>query len=209
MNVESDHPDCYGDIDDLYQAFSDFVGNLRNNGFIVVFDGVEYSKLHICDNAHIIKFGLKPNSDVRAELISEQNGVCEYDLFINREYVCRLKPNLVGKHNVANVLAAAAVCYECGVDMDVFKNTVENFSGVKRRFEKVGEVNGAKIILDYAHHPSEIIATIDAAKACADGMVRVYFQPHTFSRTAKYFSQFSTAFIKADEVNFLPTYPVR
>ncbi len=209
LNVESDHPDCFCDNDELYQAFAKFVGNVQNDGFIVVNDCVEYSKLQICKNVHIIKFGQKPDSDVRTEIVEELNGVCEYDLICNGEYFGRVRSGLVGKHNIANVLAAAAVCNLYGVDKKVFVKTVETFGGVKRRYERLGEINGAEIISDYAHHPSEIIATIAAAKSRTKGAVRVYFQPHTYSRTAKYFSEFSTAFNGADEVNFLPTYPAR
>ncbi|UKI47344.1 MAG: hypothetical protein L6V82_05195 [Clostridiales bacterium] len=121
----------------------------------------------------------------------------------------RVRPALLGRHNVKNVLAAVAVCDALSIDKNVIKKALENFKGVKRRLEKTGEVNGADVYVDYAHHPSEITASISAIKPVAKNRLFVIFQPHTFSRTAKYFQEFALSFNAADEVWFVPTYPAR
>lgn len=209
LNIESDHPDCFKTIGELYDSFAKFVRNAQNNGFIVINDRLEYTNLHIFTNVHIITFGLSSTSYCRATNIFEHDGLCTYDILLNQKYYMTVTPKLYGRHNIFNALAAVTVANLYGIDKDIVKNTLENFKGVKRRFESSGEVNGAAVICDYAHHPSEIKAAIAAARAVTGGDLRVYFQPHTYSRTDKYFEQFEGCFSGADELCFLPTYAAR
>lgn len=209
LNIESDHPDCYGDIGELTDSFAEFVKNTRGGGIIVLNDNIAPENLHICKNKHMLTFGLNESSYCRAENISEHSGICEYDVYIKGEFFARVRPRLAGRHNIFNALAAITVCSYYGVDKKSIVSALEHFGGVKRRFELVKRINGADIILDYAHHPSEIKATLAAAKAVSKGEVKAYFQPHTYTRTDKYFDEFASCFTDADEISLLPTYPAR
>lgn len=208
LNVECDHPDCINTLSDALSLFAEFARNVPNNGLIIKNSNVKYCDLHICKNVHIENFG-GADAKWQAENIYSHGGICEYDILRNREYYMRVRPALFGRHNVKNVLAAVAVCDALSIDKNVMKEALENFKGVKRRLEKTGEVNGADVYVDYAHHPSEITASISAIKPVAKNRLFVIFQPHTFSRTAKYFQEFALSFNAADEVWFVPTYPAR
>lgn len=208
LNVECDHPDCINTLSDALSLFAEFVRNVPNNGLIIKNSNVKYCDLHICKNVHIENFG-GADAKWQAENIYSHGGICEYDILRNREYYMRVRPALLGRHNVKNVLAAVAVCDALSIDKNVMKEALENFKGVKRRLEKTGEVNGADVYVDYAHHPSEVTASISAIKPVAKNRLFVIFQPHTFSRTAKYFQEFALSFNAADEVWFVPTYPAR
>ena len=208
LNVECDHPDCINTLSDALSLFAELARNVPNNGLIIKNSNVKYCDLHICKNVHIENFG-GADAKWQAENIYSHGGICEYDILRNREYYMRIRPALLGRHNVKNVLAAVAVCDALSIDKNVMKEALENFKGVKRRLEKTGEVNGADVYVDYAHHPSEITASISAIKPVAKNRLFVIFQPHTFSRTAKYFQEFALSFNAADEVWFVPTYPAR
>lgn len=209
LNIESDHPDCFNSLDELYVSFEKFADKLHNNGFIVVNDMIDYLKLHIKSNVHICTFGTKLNSTYRAKEVYEHSGICTYDILKNGEYFMRVTPNLYGRFNIYNVLGAIALCDIYKIDKNIIKRSLENYKGVERRFEFIKKINGAQIICDYAHHPSEISAVIKTAKQITNGELRVYFQPHTYSRTEKYFNEFLECFDGADELCFLPTFPAR
>lgn len=208
LNVECDHPDCIKDLSSALSIFAEFAGNVPNNGLIIKNSNIKYSNLHICKNVHIENFGGE-NAKWQARTISEKAGICEYEILKNREYYMRVSPALLGRHNKENVLATIAVLDALFVDKETIKEGLENFLGVRRRLEKTGEVNGAEVYLDYAHHPSEITATISAVKPLVKNRLFIIFQPHTFSRTEKYFADFVRAFSGADEVWLVPTYSAR
>ncbi|MEG1985955.1 MAG: UDP-N-acetylmuramate--L-alanine ligase [Clostridia bacterium] len=209
LNVESDHPDCYNALSDLEDTFTKFVSNMQNDGLIVINRDVDYRNLHICTNTHMLTYGFDAEADCYATNILEYLGKCEYDVILNKEHFCHIKSNMFGRHNILNALAAILTANYYGVSKQNIIETIETFKGIKRRFEFVGEVNGARIVIDYAHHPSEIVATLDAAKKMQYRNLRVYFQPHTYSRTKKYFDEFANAFENVDELSIVSTYPAR
>jgi UDP-N-acetylmuramate--alanine ligase len=209
LNVESDHPDCYESIEALRQTFAKFVDNTQKNGFIVINGALEYLNFHKCTNAHMLTFGYEQSFDCYAANISEHGGKCEYDVFFKQEYYGRIKSSLYGRHNIMNTLAAITVAECNGIERSAAIRAAKKFRGVKRRFEFVKMVNGARVVLDYAHHPSEITATIETAKKLSYRNLRVYFQPHTYSRTAKFFNEFAAAFSGVDDLSFVATYPAR
>lgn len=209
LNVEPDHPDCYSDLPELIAAFAEFVGKVRKGGLVVVNSAIEYSYLHICEDVHIKTIGYDNTSDYYAENICNHLGRCEFDAYSGGNFYAHINLALYGRHNILNALSAIAVADFYNVDKNVVAKTLEEFGGIERRFDFLGEVNGAKIYSDYAHHPSEIEATLATAKQTNPRNLKVFFQPHTYSRTAKYFEAFSRAFRFADEISFVKTYAAR
>lgn len=208
LNVEYDHPDCFDTVKDTMSLFAEFAQNVPNNGLIIKNQNVKYSDLHICKKVHIDNFG-GDGAKWQAKNIKCNVGICEYDVMKNREFFMRVRPSLLGYHNVKNALAAIAVADNLNIDKVAIKTALENFKGVRRRLEKTGEVNGADVYVDYAHHPSEITSTIAAVRPLKKNKLIVLFQPHTFSRTEKYFLDFAKSFRGADEIWFVPTYAAR
>lgn len=209
LNIEPDHPDCYSDLPELIAAFAEFVGKVRKGGLVVVNSAIEYSYLHICEDVHIKTIGFDNTSDYYAGNIIHHNGRCEFDAYSGENFYAHIKLALYGRHNILNALASIAVAEFYKIDIKYVVKTLEEFKGIERRFEFLGELNGAKVYSDYAHHPSEIEATLSTAKQTQHRNLRVFFQPHTYSRTAKYFEAFSRAFKLADEISFIKTYAAR
>ena len=123
--------------------------------------------------------------------------------------LCHIRLNVPGEHNVLNTLASIAVCEILGIDAKTAAVGIETFKGTHRRFEKKGMINGATVIDDYAHHPTEIIATLKAAKAFPHNKIRCIFQPHTYSRTRTLWREFCEAFDDADELILTHIYAAR
>lgn len=209
LNIECDHPDCFKGIEDTTEYFAKFAEKVQNNGIIVLNKNINHAKMKICDNAHIFTVGVENGAYAEARNIIERNGVCEYDILLNGELYSRVAPSLKGRHNIVNALCAAVVANYLEIDKNVIISTIENFGGVRRRMEKTGTVNGAEVYSDYAHHPSEIRAAISTARAFTKDRLIVLFQPHTYSRTAKFFDDFVTSFKGADILGILPTYEAR
>lgn len=209
LNMEADHPDCYADLSLLVNAFKKFALKTRKDGFIVVNGDINYSILEVPEGVHMFTFGFSHMCDCYADNIIEHKGICEYDVVINKKTFAHIRSPLMGHHNIYNVLACALAAHLNGVSASNIAGGVENFKGVKRRFEDCGRVNGARVIHDYAHHASEINAVLRVARELTEGNLRVYFQPHTFSRTAKYFDNFVEVLSGADELCLLKTYAAR
>lgn len=158
----------------------------------------------------IITFGYTAENDFRAEKIQFKDGKYSFELIAYGKSYGRVYSEMFGKHNILNILAAIAVCSECGIDIQQTINLLPVFSGVKRRFECKGlTVNNVKVISDYAHHPKEIEATIETARVIAKGKIIAVFEPHTYSRTLSMLNEFASCFYWCDEVIFLPTYSAR
>lgn len=209
LNIESDHPDCFHNEEELLFAFKRFASQVKSGGAVVIKSGLE----HICENEHIITF---TNENSRMDKctyssVKQENGILTsnaFDVFENGDYVCSVDMHLKGEHNVSNAIAAFAVARQCGVSVEDIKIALEEFRGVKRRFEIMGTVNGAEIVFDYAHHPSEIRAAIAVARRQYRRLA-VVFQPHTYSRTKSLLPAFLNCFSLADLLAILPTYPAR
>lgn len=138
LNVECDHPDCINTLSDALSLFAELARNVPNNGLIIKNSNVKYCDLHICENVHIENFD-GADAKWQVENIYSHGGICEYDILRNREYYMRVRPTLLGRHNVKNVLAAVAVCDALSIDKNVMKEALENFKGIKRRLEKRGK----------------------------------------------------------------------
>ena len=163
-----------------------------------------------CKN--VVRFGFNSNCEIYATNVREYKpGFYSFDVIFEKCNLGNIKLNIVGRHNVLNAVSCVFVSMICGIEFNVIKNAIENFSGVKRRCELVGKVNGASVFHDYAHHPKQIEKMIAVANRCKskDGKVIVVFEPHTYSRTKYLLKNFAKSFKGADMVILAPVYSAR
>jgi UDP-N-acetylmuramate--alanine ligase len=165
------------------------------------------------EDRRILTYGENPQADVRLDDLTHNGGASHFSVqFRNREgkithTIDKLTLPMPGRHNALNATAAIAVARELGVKDDVIRKSLASFGGVKRRFTRVGEWNGAVIIDDYGHHPVEIAAVLRAARESAKGQVIAVMQPHRYTRLRDLFEQFCACFNDADVVIIAPVYP--
>ncbi len=211
LNVEPDHLDYFKDKDDYESAYEAFVSLVPSSGYVVaLWDDIDVQKVVSKARCRIISYGLA-NADamLRAVDVQYAGGLPCYLLEICGEPICRVCLRVAGRHNLLNSLAALANAYALGLDMSVACRGIEDYEGVKRRLEYKGEVAGVAIYDDYAHHPTEIMASLSAARDICDGRLICIFQPHTYSRTFSFFDDFASAFGDADEVILADIYAAR
>lgn len=211
-NIDADHLDYFKDLNHIISSFGKFARLNSPNGCIIVCSD-DKNALSVVQNIETktVKYGIiSRNADYFADNIHvSAAGQTEFDVYKHGEPFVSLAINVHGKHNVCNALAAVAAADELGVDAAHIKAGLEEFSGTKRRFEKVGEVSGFTVMDDYAHHPTEIEKTLEAAKEVSDGDIWCIFQPHTYSRTKLLLDDFARALKNADRVIIADIYPAR
>lgn len=209
LNVEPDHSDTYKTKRELEDAFFDFANKtLVAGGTLVVSDEVKISRMQACASEKVMTYGFEKTSSVYAENVCEKGGFTEFDVWFYGRFYGRVKSCLHGLHNVMNALALICVCAHEQIDKHAVMHTLTYFSGVKCRYEHICDLNGNMVVSDYAHHPTEIRSVISVAKETGK-KIAVYFQPHTYSRTAALFDEFVAALCMADEVNLVKTYSAR
>jgi UDP-N-acetylmuramate--alanine ligase len=209
LNIEEDHLDYFKDIDEIKEAFREFAGKVPSYGFLVSnADDENQKNLYDGLDCNIKTFGIKNNAYAKAVDV-KFNPYPSYDLYIEKEKICHVKLKVPGLHNIYNSLAAATCAYISGVANCSIKNGLENFNGTKRRFEYKGNYKSRIIIDDYAHHPTEIKATLDTVSTLTEGNVLVVFQPHTYSRTEKLLDKFAKSFSSAKKVVLIDIYAAR
>jgi UDP-N-acetylmuramate--alanine ligase len=211
-NIDPEHLEHYGSFDAVKDSFVEFVENVPFYGLAVLcVDHPEVQNLigRIRDR-RIVTYGFSALADVRADNVTPVPGGTKFDaLILDKDAARRAVPMFVpipGRHNVQNALAAIAVALELGISDEAIIAGFEKFDGVKRRFSKVGEVDGAIIIDDYAHHPTEIRAVLGAAREGSQGRVIAVVQPHRFTRLESLMEEFQNAFNDADVVFVTPVY---
>jgi len=212
-NIDPEHLEHYGSFDRVKDAFVEFVENVPFYGLAVLcVDHPEVQNIigRIRDR-RIVTYGFSALADVRADNVTPVPGGTKFDALIlekegERRSISMHVP-IPGRHNVQNALAAIAVALELGISDDAIVAGFERFEGVKRRFTKVGEVDGAIIIDDYAHHPTEIRAVLAAAREGAEERVIAVMQPHRYTRLQSLMDEFQNAFNDADVVFVTPVYP--
>lgn len=207
--MDADHLDIYGTAEAMEQAFIEFSHRLRPGGMLVSQFGLKRGKE--LGGEKKLRYSLQnENADVYADNIKMQDGSYVFDVLLEGERMEKFRLHMGGMHNVENAVAAIAVASSLGVETDGIRKAVENFRGVKRRFEYVIKNNRLVFIDDYAHHPEELKALIRGAKALfPQRKCTVIFQPHLYSRTRDLAAGFAEALDGADEVILLPVYPAR
>jgi UDP-N-acetylmuramate--alanine ligase len=208
--LETDHLDCYRDLEDIKSAFVQFAAKVPFYGFVVLcLDEPALQDIMPKIKKKIITYGLSGQSDLQAVDIVHKQHTSTFTVVRNGEELGAVTIQIPGKHNVLNALAAIAVGLELNVPFDKVKAGIEKFTGVFRRWEVKGEVNGVTLIDDYAHHPTEIKATLAGAKAGWRRRVVCVFQPHLYSRTRDFYDDFGRAFFNADVLVLTDVYPAR
>lgn len=205
-NIECEHMDTYKNLDDIYETFSTFAQNCKK--FVVVNgDQININKLKT--NAKIIKIGLKNDNDFLAKNITQKDGKFEYDVYQNNQKIMHIKLNVLGMHNVYNSLACVALAKNLGIKNSDIMAGICEFSGVNRRLSILKTQKNIDIYHDYAHHPTEIKATLGTLKLLNKKRIIAVFQPHTYTRTKALMNDFVECFDTANFLYILPTYPAR
>jgi UDP-N-acetylmuramate--alanine ligase len=209
--LETDHLDCYRDLEDIKGAFVQFANKIPFYGFIVLCldEPALQEIMPQLSQKKVIGYGLNPQADVQAIDIQYQNNTSLFSVVYNGQDLGRVTLPIPGKHNVQNALAAITVGLELGIPFEKVKRGIEKFSGVNRRWEKKGEVNGVTVYDDYAHHPTECRVTLVGAKAGWRRRTICIFQPHLYSRTRDFYEEFAKAFLSADVLIVTDVYPAR
>lgn len=200
LNIDNDHLDYFGSIENSIKSFRKFASN--STGPVIV-NGDDANTMKAVDglDKEIITFGWSNKNDYYAADVRFLGGAKSgYTLMHHGKPICEIRLSIPGKHNILNSMACAAVCLYLGMNPDEMAEHIDKFPGAGRRFEILGEVNGVTIADDYAHHPTEIAATLKAAKEMDFHEVWAVFQPFTYSRTALLMDDFVTALSVADHV---------
>jgi UDP-N-acetylmuramate--alanine ligase len=208
-NVEADHLDIYRDLDDITSTFSRFV---RDASVVVLCaDDKGASSLSLPASAEVIRYGLtSPDARLVASDIRSTGQATTFTASYDGSPLGEVALRVPGHHNVQNALAAIGAGLALGIELDAMREGLLQFGGVERRFQHLCDVAGITIVDDYAHHPTEIVATLQAARASYPGRrIVVAFQPHLFSRTRDFADAFGQALAKADAVFLAEIYPAR
>ncbi len=211
-NIDPEHMEHYGEFKNLRKAFKAFIENIPFYGFAVLcLDHAEVQAMvpELTDRK-IVTYGFNPQADVRVLNLETKGIGSAFDVQTPDGVLKDMYLPMPGRHNVQNALASIAVGLTLGMEDKAIRKALKNFTGVKRRFTKTGEINGATIIDDYAHHPVEIEAVLKAARQAVgdtDGKIIALVQPHRYSRLSDLFDGFCTCFNEADTVIVADVYP--
>ncbi len=209
-NIDADHLDCYRNLDDIKSAFLTYADKVPFFGSVIAClddKGVQSVLPEISKN--IITYGYSKQADVRAENIEMIDFTSAYDLIYKNYKLGRIKLQVTGKHNILNSLLACSVGLELDIPFNLIQDGLFEYKGVYRRFENKGTYKGISFFDDYAHHPTEIMATLDGFRDSTNRRIVVLFQPHLYSRTRDFAEEFGRAFFSCDKLLIAPIYPAR
>jgi UDP-N-acetylmuramate--alanine ligase len=208
-NLDREHMDCYHDMADVEEAFLTFINKLPFYGAVTAcLDNPLLAAILPRAQRRVFTYGVAPEADYRLEFLDSEKGSC----FSRFHVVTAAGPlgpfelHVPGHHNVLNATAAVAIADQLDVDSEKIAEGLNHFRGVDRRFQLRGKARGVTVVDDYGHHPTEIRATLAAARECGYRKIHVIFQPHRYSRTRDLLERFRSAFADADTVIVLPIY---
>ena len=210
-NIDGDHLDHYGTIDNIEATFRKFATENVDSEGTIIYNGDD---IRLCravkdSGKKLISYGLGKNCDFRAENIQKQGIFITYDLYINQKFADNIKLRAMGEHNVYNSLAATACGYIFDIDLNIIKSVLENFNMPDRRFNIIYNKE-ITVVDDYAHHPTEIRSTLTAAKEhFSENRITAVFQPHLYTRTQQHFKAFANALQIADRIIVTDIYAAR
>lgn len=211
LNIEEDHLDFFKDLEDIRHSFHQFAALLPEDGTLIINGDIkDYSE--ICEglSCNVVTYGSSESFDYSADNITyDENGHVSFDLIRGGKHTDHICLSVTGDHNVSNALSAIAVADLLKIPMDVTKKGLLSFTGTDRRFEYKGEFNGVTIVDDYAHHPTEIAATLKAAQHSPHNCVWCVFQPHTYTRTKAFLHEFAESLSHADHLVLADIYAAR
>ena len=207
-NLDREHMDCYRDMADVEQAFLTFIDKLPFYGAVTAcVDNPLLAAILPRAQRRVFTYGIAPEADYRLEFLGiGQRSFASFQVTTAAGLLGPFELNVPGRHNVLNATAAVAIAHQLGITSDKIAEGLSHFRGVDRRFQLRGKARGVTVVDDYGHHPTEIRATLAAARECGHQHIHVVFQPHRFSRTLDILDQFRSAFTDADTVVVLPIY---
>lgn len=210
-NIELEHTDCYADMEELQNAFIQFCNSCPfYGGVIICLDSPGVRGIISDIYRPITTYGISSQADYRAENIQFKNNATTYTAFYQNQKLGQIKLDVPGQHNVLNSLAAIAVGMEMEIPFNIIKKGLIEYEGVRRRFEIKGIVNDIMVVDDYAHHPTEVAATLDAARSGWNNRrIIAVFQPHLYTRTRDFYREFAEAFLNSDILIVTDIYPAR
>ncbi|MBP1584586.1 MAG: UDP-N-acetylmuramate--L-alanine ligase [Lachnospiraceae bacterium] len=211
LNVEEDHLDFFKDLDDIRASFRKFAELVPEKGTLIINSHIENIKYFTEGlKCNVLTFGLDSGDYTASNITKDSLGNPTFDVIVKGEKAFTVKLSVPGDHNILNALAACAFADAAGVDRNVTAAALERFEGTDRRFQKKGRIaGGVTLIDDYAHHPTEIRATMKAALSIEKKTLWVVFQPHTYTRTKAFFDDFADALSLADKVVLADIYAAR
>jgi UDP-N-acetylmuramate--alanine ligase len=207
-NLDREHMDCYHDMADVEQAFLTFINKLPFYGAVTAcVDNALLASILPRAHRRVFTYGVAAEADYRLEnLDAEKRSFARFRVMTALGPLGPFELHVPGRHNVLNATAAVAIAHQLGIDTTQIAEGLSHFRGVDRRFQLRGEARGVTVVDDYGHHPTEIRATLAAARECGYQKIHVVFQPHRYSRTLDLLDEFSGAFRDADTVVVLPIY---
>ena len=211
LNIDSDHLDYFKDIDHIVSSFDKFAKLVPETGTIIAYDANPFVNRVIKDLDNVVTFGLNEHCNYCAsDIVFNENGLPQFTVLKDGEALQKVQLAVPGEHNMLNALAAFACCHTLGVNSEIIAETLAKFKGTQRRFDIVGTTaKGVKIVDDYAHHPTEIKATLSACKNIPHNKLWCLFQPHTYTRTIALFDEFAESFDEADVLMLAEIYAAR
>lgn len=210
-SLEEEHLDTYEDLDDLKDAFVQYANSVPFFGAaILCLDDPVVQELIERIDRRVVTYGLTRQATIRAEQIRQEGLRTSFELVKKGEAMGTIELHVPGIHNVRNALAAATIGFELDVSFEAMKRALESFTGVHRRFEIKGTADNVLVVDDYAHHPTEVRATLEATNnGWPDRRVVAVFQPHLYSRTQDFLEAFGRSFFNADVLIITDVYPAR
>jgi len=211
LNIEEDHLDYFSGLDEIKASFNKFGKLLPKNGhFIINGDDVNTKDILHDVKANVIKYGTGVNNDcVISDIKFNENGYGSFRLVLDEKNLGIFNINVPGVHNIFNATAAIITALVSNIDLEIVRGNINRYNGVGRRFEIKGVYNNALIFDDYAHHQTELKATLSAAKKLNKETLWCVFEPHTYTRTKSLLNEFSDAFYSADKVIITDIYAAR
>lgn len=212
LNIEAEHLDFFKDLDDIRSSFHQFGNHIPETGAVIINRSIDnYEEIVDGLSCRILTYSIdNPDCNFYADNISyDDRGIGSFDLVVNSKKADHIQLSVIGAHNISNALAAIATAYELHVSLEAIKEGLKGFLGTDRRFQYKGTVRGITIIDDYAHHPTEIEATLSSVKNISCNTTWCVFQPHTYTRTKAFLKDFAKALSLADKIVLADIYAAR
>ncbi|MDO4805142.1 MAG: UDP-N-acetylmuramate--L-alanine ligase [Lachnospiraceae bacterium] len=211
LNVDADHLDFFKDLDDIARSFHKFAAQIPAEGTLIInADTKKFDEVTDGISCRILTYSSDSEADYTASnIVFDALGCAAFDCFEAGEFLARIALSVPGRHNVSNALAAIAAARTLNLPADTVAEGLRNFAGVDRRFEYKGKMGDVTVIDDYAHHPTEIQATLSAAGSYPHKELWVIFQPHTYTRTRALLPEFAEALSAADHIILAKIYEAR
>lgn len=207
-NIDREHMDCYGNMEAVEAAFVEFMNRVPFYGATVACsDDAKLAAILPMVKRRVFTYGVNRDADLRARPLASGAGGCKFEVVLKEETLGPFEIRVPGRHNVLNATAAVAIARQLEIPWPLIAEGLERYGGVDRRFQRRGEVRGVTVIDDYGHHPTEIRATLAAARDCGYRRIHVIFQPHRYTRTRDLMRELASSLDGADTVEVVDIYP--